>query len=120
MVQVADGCARVRAYDGMRGKLGLGAVQRGIADSARELRVIDPSATLYSTASTLSPPRTTRTTEERGAARTRLTPAAPMDPPRRGGDRNFSSTQNTQRILIVNGRERVESLFERLEEDCER
>ena len=35
----ADGCARVRAYDGMRGKLGLGALQRGIGDSAMSERV---------------------------------------------------------------------------------
>lgn len=38
-VAVADGCARVRAYDGMRGKLGLGALQRGIGDSAMSERV---------------------------------------------------------------------------------
>lgn len=106
---MADGCARVRAYDGMRGKLGLGAVQRGIADSARELRVIDPSATLYSTASTLSPPRTTRTTE-RGAARTRLTPAAPMDPV--AAIEIFPRCKTRRPRIFVNGG-KEQSLFER-------
>ena len=39
LAAAADGCARVRAYDGMRGKLGLGALQRGIGDSTMSERV---------------------------------------------------------------------------------
>lgn len=116
LVQVAaaaDGCARVRAYDGMRGKLGLGAVQRGIADSARELRVIDPSATLYSTASTrcsaLSATYYARgdayyREERRVRGRHRLRRWI-----LRGGDRNFSLADATRgsgrpRIFVNGGK----------------
>lgn len=131
LVQVAaaaDGCARVRAYDGMRGKLGLGAVQRGIADSARELRVIDPSATLYSTASTrcsaLSATYYARGDayyrEERrvrGRHRLRRWDRRWI---LRGGDRNFFLLPDATRgggrpRIFVNGgkeRARVASLFE--------
>lgn len=86
LVQVAavDGCARVRAYDGMRGKLGLGALQRGIGDSAMSERVAryrpihDAIFNRQHTLLLSAPDRTTRaatrTTEENGAYA--LTPAA--------------------------------------------